>query len=59
MFYPDNTCVCIFVPTRYEASEVRLNCFKLVNVILPLLVCDLPRIIVRAGLSLDLIGRCS
>lgn len=51
--------MCIFAPTRYEASEVRLNCFKLVNVILPLLVCDLPRIIVRAGLSLDLIGRCS
>lgn len=48
-------CLCIF-PTRYEAAEVWLNGFELVNVILPLLVCDLPRIIVAAGLPLDLVG---
>lgn len=44
-------------PTRYEADEVGLDGFELVNIILSLLICDLPRIIVAAGLSLDLIGR--
>lgn len=46
-------------PTRYEAREVGLYGFKLVNVILSLLVCDLPRVVVAAGLSLDLVGCCS
>lgn len=50
-------CVCHF-PTRYEAGEVWLDGFELVNIILSLLIRDLPRIIVAAGLSLDLIGRC-
>lgn len=48
-------CVRQF-PTRYEADEVWLDSFELVNIILSLLICDLPRIIVAAGLSLDLIG---
>lgn len=46
------------VPTRYETREVWLDGFELVDIILSLLICDLPRIIVAAGLSLDLIGRC-
>lgn len=45
-------------PTGYEAGEVWLNGFELVNIILSLLIRDLPWIIVAAGLSLDLIGRC-
>lgn len=46
-------------PTGYEAGEVGLNCLELVNVILPLLICDFPGVVVGAGLSLDLIGgRC-
>lgn len=44
-------------PTGYEAGEVRLNGLELVDVILPLLIGDLPGVVVGAGLSLDLIGR--
>lgn len=43
-------------PTRDEAGEVRLNGFELVDVILPLLVCDFPGVVVAARLSLDLAG---
>lgn len=50
-------CVDEF-PTRYKAIEVWLDGFELVNIILSLLIRDLPRIIIAAGLSLDLIGRC-
>ncbi len=50
-------CVCVHFPTRYEAGEVWLDGFELVNIILSLLIRDLPRIIVAAGLSLNLIGR--
>lgn len=50
--------MCLDFPTGYEAREVWLDGFELVNIILSLLVRDLPRIIVTAGLSLDLIGRC-
>lgn len=44
-------------PTGYEAGEVRLNGLELVDVILPLLIGDLPGVVVGAGLSLDLVGR--
>lgn len=50
--------MCVFsFPTGYEAGEVWLDCFELVNIILSLLIRDLPGIIVTTGLSLDLIGR--
>lgn len=53
--------VCVHVLcalTRYEAIEVRLNGFELVNIILSLLICNLPGIVIATGLSLDLIGHC-
>lgn len=43
--------------TGDEAGEVGLNGLELVDVILPLLVGDLPGVVVGAGLSLDLVGR--
>lgn len=52
------TAVCVQAPTGYEAGEVWLDGFELVDVILSLLVRDLPGIVVGAGLSLDLVGRC-
>lgn len=45
-------------PTWNEAGEVGLNGFELVDVILPLLVRDLPGVVVAAGLPLDLVGEC-
>lgn len=42
--------------TRYEAIQVRLDSFKLVNIILPLFIRDLPGVIVATGLTLDLVG---
>lgn len=50
--------VVVFFVTRYKAGEVWLDGFKLVYIILSLLIRDLPRIIVAAGLSLDLVVRC-
>lgn len=51
-------CVCVWhsALTRYEAVKVWLDSFELVNIILPLFVCDLPGIVVTAGLALDLVG---
>lgn len=46
----------LYFLTRNEASEVWLNGFELVDVILPLLVCDFPGVVVAAGLTLDLVG---
>lgn len=46
----------MFACTGDEAGEVGLNGLELVDVILPLLVCDLPGVVVGAGLSLDLVG---
>lgn len=50
--------VCVNVLTGDKTSEVWLDGFELVNIILSLLIRDLPRIIVATGLPLDLIGRC-
>lgn len=45
--------------TWYEAGEVGLNGLELVDVVLPLLVGDLPGVVVGAGLPLDFVGgRC-
>ena len=52
--------VCARLPslTGYEAVEVGLDGLELVDVVLPLLVRDPPGVVVGAGLTLDLIGRC-
>lgn len=58
---PSCMCMCAFVGdsplTRYEAVEIWLDGFELVNIILPLFIRDLPGIFIAAGLTLDLTGR--